>query len=184
MTYSAKAIRRVIQTLPCRSTPTTHAIVDNPHPTAAEFFEDAVVRNGMADHWGEILGPEIGQVNECRGVAWTWRRSKRVKTFMVDVQLPSTRSVPSGVRSKNRTFAFSANFDTVKNARRRERCTRQENRWRPPCRRALALLHWRCLRVRAAKKGVQTTTLLKVFNESNVASELILIRIEQPASVP
>jgi hypothetical protein len=26
------------------------------------------VRNGLADHWAEILGPELGQVNEEGGV--------------------------------------------------------------------------------------------------------------------
>jgi len=48
--------------------------------------------------------------------------------------------------------APSTNFDTVKDTTRSERCTRQGSR-RPPCHRAVTRLHWRCLRVNAAKKG-------------------------------
>jgi hypothetical protein len=33
-----------------------------------ESFDDAVVRNGLVDHWAEILGPESIQVNEGDGV--------------------------------------------------------------------------------------------------------------------
>jgi len=40
----------------------------NADPTAAEFLDDAVVQNGPADHWADILGPEVGQVNESAGV--------------------------------------------------------------------------------------------------------------------
>ena len=40
------------------------SLVDDTHPAAAEFLDDAVVRNGLADHWAEILGPGRGQVNE------------------------------------------------------------------------------------------------------------------------
>ncbi len=31
--------------------------VDHTHPTAAEFLNDAVVRDGLADHWSRILRP-------------------------------------------------------------------------------------------------------------------------------
>ena len=43
-------------------------LVDDSHPATAELLDDAVVRDGLADHWAEILGPEIGQVNETREV--------------------------------------------------------------------------------------------------------------------
>src|SRR5580700_4958447 len=38
-------------------------LVDHTHP-AAEFFEDATVRDGLANRWVEILGPGLGEVNE------------------------------------------------------------------------------------------------------------------------
>jgi hypothetical protein len=43
-------------------------LVHHAHPTATQFLDDAVVRDGLADHWAEILGLEIGQVNESRAV--------------------------------------------------------------------------------------------------------------------
>src|SRR6516162_6794790 len=43
--------------------------VDHTHPTAAQLLDDAVVGNGLADHRVEILGPQVGQVNEWRVVA-------------------------------------------------------------------------------------------------------------------
>ena len=30
-------------------------LVDHAHPTAAELLDDAVVRDGLADHWSRIL---------------------------------------------------------------------------------------------------------------------------------
>jgi hypothetical protein len=44
--------------------PRVLGLIHHAHPTAAQFFEDAVVRNGLRDHWTEILGPGLGQVNE------------------------------------------------------------------------------------------------------------------------
>ena len=32
-------------------------LVDHTHPTAAEFFDNAVMRDGLADHWRQILRP-------------------------------------------------------------------------------------------------------------------------------
>jgi hypothetical protein len=43
-------------------------LVNQPHPTAAEFFDDAIMRNNLANHWAEILGLKVGQVNECERV--------------------------------------------------------------------------------------------------------------------
>src|SRR5215471_10254703 len=39
-------------------------LVDDAHPTAAKFFDDAVMRDGSPGHWAEILGLETTQVNE------------------------------------------------------------------------------------------------------------------------
>ena len=39
-------------------------LVDHTHPAAAELLDDAVVRDGLADHWAEILGLQREQVNE------------------------------------------------------------------------------------------------------------------------
>ena len=38
-------------------------LVHHTHATAPYLFEDAVVRNYLADHWAEILRPQMGQVN-------------------------------------------------------------------------------------------------------------------------
>jgi hypothetical protein len=52
---------------------------------AAQLLDDAIVRDGLTDHSAEILGLEVGQVNECREVA-------RLST-MVDV-ISRLRSEP------------------------------------------------------------------------------------------
>jgi len=41
--------------------------INHPHAPAPKSFNDAVVRNCLADHWAEILGPESRQVNEGPG---------------------------------------------------------------------------------------------------------------------
>jgi hypothetical protein len=38
--------------------------VDHAHAAAAESFDDAVVRDGLADHWRESYVRQTGQVNE------------------------------------------------------------------------------------------------------------------------
>src|SRR5215469_7567789 len=43
-------------------------LVYDPHSAATEFLNDAVVRDGLADHWAEMLGREVEQVNEGRKV--------------------------------------------------------------------------------------------------------------------
>src|ERR1022692_3232087 len=40
------------------------SFVNDTHTSAPYFFENAVVRDGLADHWAEILGRQVGQVNE------------------------------------------------------------------------------------------------------------------------
>ena len=43
-------------------------LVNDAHPAAAELLDDAVVRDGLADHWRQILRDEERQVNERHGV--------------------------------------------------------------------------------------------------------------------
>jgi hypothetical protein len=38
--------------------------VNHTHPAIAQLLDDAVVRKGLPDHWADILGLEVGQVNE------------------------------------------------------------------------------------------------------------------------
>ena len=38
--------------------------VDDTHPAPAEFLDDAVMRDGLPDHWARILVSEVRQVNE------------------------------------------------------------------------------------------------------------------------
>ena len=51
-------------------------LVDDTHTAAAKFLDDTIVRDGLADHWAEILGLHGGQVNEggwlavSRAVIW------------------------------------------------------------------------------------------------------------------
>jgi len=33
-------------------------------PSGAKLLSDALTRDGLADHWAEMLRPEVGQVNE------------------------------------------------------------------------------------------------------------------------
>jgi hypothetical protein len=39
-------------------------LIDHTHPAATQSLDDAVVRDGLADHWAKILGLEAVQVNE------------------------------------------------------------------------------------------------------------------------
>ena len=43
-------------------------LVDHTHPATAQLLDDAVVRDGLADHWRKILCCQREQVNESRGV--------------------------------------------------------------------------------------------------------------------
>src|SRR5467141_1325930 len=43
-------------------------LVDHTHTTTTELLHDAVVRDGLPDHWAEILGRKVEQVNESWGV--------------------------------------------------------------------------------------------------------------------
>ena len=39
-------------------------LVNDTHPATAEFFDDAVMRDGLPNHWAEILSLVLRQVNE------------------------------------------------------------------------------------------------------------------------
>jgi len=43
-------------------------LVDDAHPTATEFLDSAVMRNGLPNHWRKMLRLRNGQVNESFGV--------------------------------------------------------------------------------------------------------------------
>jgi len=43
-------------------------LVNDAHAAAAELVDDVVARNGLADHWRQILRDEERQVNERHGV--------------------------------------------------------------------------------------------------------------------
>jgi hypothetical protein len=48
--------------------PCVLSLTNYSHPTAAQLFDNAVVRDRLADHWAEMLGLRRGQVNEMLGV--------------------------------------------------------------------------------------------------------------------
>ncbi len=54
------------------------SLVSHAHAATAQFLDDAVVRNGLADHSWRILRLRNGQVNESRGVGGVqkgcWRK--------------------------------------------------------------------------------------------------------------
>src|ERR1700674_3215366 len=54
--------------------PSVLSFVNNTHPAATEFLDNAVVRDGSADHWRESYVCETGQVNESRGVGGSSER--------------------------------------------------------------------------------------------------------------
>ena len=43
-------------------------LIDHAHSAATELLHDAIVRDGLADHWERMLRCQIRQVNESRGV--------------------------------------------------------------------------------------------------------------------
>jgi hypothetical protein len=38
------------------------------HPATAQLLDDAVMRDNLANHWAQMLGLEVRQVNEAREV--------------------------------------------------------------------------------------------------------------------
>ena len=47
--------------------PRVFSFVHNAHTAATELLDDAVVRDGLTDHWRRMLRLGIGQVNETLG---------------------------------------------------------------------------------------------------------------------
>ncbi len=47
------------------------ALVDDAHAATAQLFDDAVMRNALADRWSESYVDKTGQVNESLGVGGT-----------------------------------------------------------------------------------------------------------------
>ena len=58
----------------------------------AKFLEDAIVRDGLADHWAEILGLRGGQVNEIGWVGGvTGRGWREVPWLLKSSSFPKNR---------------------------------------------------------------------------------------------
>ena len=45
-------------------------LIDDTHAPFTQLLSYIVVRDGLADHWAEILGLHVGQVNEGDEVGW------------------------------------------------------------------------------------------------------------------
>ena len=39
-------------------------LVNHPHTTTAKFLDDSIMRDGLPDHWADMLGAEDVEVNE------------------------------------------------------------------------------------------------------------------------
>jgi hypothetical protein len=52
-------------------------LVHHAHTAAAEFFDDVVARNGLANHLSRILRGQKRQVNECRDVGQPGMRNRQ-----------------------------------------------------------------------------------------------------------
>ena len=39
-------------------------LVNHPHTTATKFLDDSVMRDGLPNHWADMLGIEFAEVNE------------------------------------------------------------------------------------------------------------------------
>ena len=82
--------------------------VDDTHPAAAQLLNDAVVRDGFADHgWrrtqGAMLGMRRGRVNENAHQSHRWTRKGQMQRFQAirNKTLPSGDGrVPFGIRSR------------------------------------------------------------------------------------
>ena len=49
--------------------PRVFSFIDHAHPAAAELFDDAVVRDGLVDHWRESYVCETGKSMKAMGLA-------------------------------------------------------------------------------------------------------------------
>jgi len=71
--------------------PSVLGLVDDTHPSTAELLDDAVVRDGLADHRRRSLRLWTRQVNESRGVGARAERlthaSVQVSEFAVNLSL-------------------------------------------------------------------------------------------------
>ena len=71
--------------------PSIFGLINHPHAAAAKFLDDAVVRDGLPDHW-RILRANQNQVNESDGVHGVRWGSQRFKT-MIDVKSQCDSSI-------------------------------------------------------------------------------------------
>src|ERR1700676_4773180 len=64
------------------------SFIDHTHAAAAELLDDAVVRDGLANHWSRILRLSTEQVNESRGVDSVSKQSLANNRHVHDGELP------------------------------------------------------------------------------------------------
>jgi len=79
-------------------------LVDHTHATATEFLDDAVVRDGLADHGATpMLCGRLGQVNEVEGAGT--RRSSVLSCHALRPSVFSRRAVDSALRAESKETA-------------------------------------------------------------------------------
>jgi hypothetical protein len=65
----------VMQKFECDDSAEFHilGLVDDTHPAPAQLLKDAVMRDSLPDHWGEMLGPEA-RTSQSAKKSWPWRK--------------------------------------------------------------------------------------------------------------
>jgi hypothetical protein len=84
--------------------PGVFSLVDHTHPPAAQLLDDAIVRNGLADHRTGILGLEVWQVNEA-AVNWLgFTMISAVASTTYEAESPNTGKLGCGFLNAPRSF--------------------------------------------------------------------------------
>ena len=87
-------------------------LVDHTHPATAELLDDAVVRDGLADHWRESYAGKMGKSTKRRKLTYLERLLAQNSDFTQDRIV----SVNTGI-SRDGTYFFrpEPQFDTTTN---------------------------------------------------------------------